>query len=353
MPPAARRTSARASVPFPHLKVQTSKLAGSGSPIKLSHGRLVPRRSPPSISTNLNTYDKKDPFQAFTTLFSLITVLPSRMGGTHFKLTPEEQKLAIHLLGIIEPFIGSTPSRRTHLTRQPTEMLDCIVSHIDSKHDLLNLALTCQRMHSVVIPRHFDYRVVRAKVSSISVWNHLIVNKSLAKNVRRLEILDERAPAANEIVPAGIMASDTDLESTDDELSMHAKQERYVIMALGRMNALVEFKWSCNHSPLSIGDMWPALLRCQTLKEVDINDNLVFSSVDSAQDQEEDSPGGSESSPEEERAKVVSLAYLQQVNCSSHKYYYSFLNLEKSPCLLLNILTALLNTHRFLVSRIC
>ncbi|THU97149.1 hypothetical protein K435DRAFT_838748 [Dendrothele bispora CBS 962.96] len=320
MSPAGRRASARTLLSS-HSKASTSKLAGSGSsPIKVNHGRLVPRRSPPSISTNLNTYDKKDPFQAFTTLFSLISTLTGRIGGAQFKLTPEEQKLAVHLLGIIEPFIGSTPSRRTHLTRQPTEILDYIVSHVDSKHDLLNLALTCQRMHSVVIPRHFDYRVVRAKVSSISVWNHLIVNRSLAKNVRQLEILDERAPATKEIVPAGIIASDTDLESTDDELTMHVKQERYVLQALGRMTTLVYFKWSCNHSPLSIEDMWPALLRCQTLKEVEINDNLVFAPFGSAQGQEEPSE---ESNSDEERVEAaIVLPELTKITLSSTKHSY-------------------------------
>jgi hypothetical protein len=127
----------------------------------------------------------------------------------------------------------------------------------------------------VIFPRHFEYRVIKCKVSSIGVWNHLIVNRALAKNVRRLEILDERSIQPF-VVPSGILTSDTDLESTDDELDMHDKQERYLVSALTKMTALASLSWSCNHSPISIDNVWPTLLRCHSLREVDIKDNLVF-----------------------------------------------------------------------------
>ncbi|KAG6827490.1 hypothetical protein H0H92_011566 [Tricholoma furcatifolium] len=230
-----------------------------------------------ALSTNPSSYDRTDPFFAFNTLIKLLGSLPSRVGGCQYKLTPEEHKLSLYLLGIVEPFVGLAPSRRT-ITRQPTEILDAIIFHIDSRTDLLSLALSCHRMHDVVCPRHIDYRVVRCKVSAIRVWNHLIVNRALARNVRRLEILDERCTAAEqEIVPPGILASDTDLETTDDELCLHDKQERFLVSALAKMTALSSFSWSCNHSPISIDNVWPALLRCHSLQEVDISDNLAFS----------------------------------------------------------------------------
>lgn len=237
--------------------------------------RNAPRRSVPPIDTNPNSYSRKDPFLAINVLTKLLSSLYSRIGGCHLKLTAEEHKLSLHLLAIIEPFVGSVPSRRTLITRQPTEILDAIVYYLDAKSDLLNLALTCHRMHDIVIPRHYEYRVIRCKVSSISVWNHLIVNRALAKNVRRVEILDERSTIV-QLVPSGIQASDTDLESTDDELRMHEKQERYLVSALGKMTALKVFMWSCNHSPISIDNVWPTLLTITTLSHVEINDNLVF-----------------------------------------------------------------------------
>lgn len=233
-----------------------------------------PRKTLQSIDTNISSYDRTDPFLAFNVLRKLLGALPSRIGGCQYKLSPEEHRLSIHLLTIVEPFVGLSPSRRT-LTRQPNEILDSIVFYIDSKRDLLALALSCHRMHSVIFPRHYDYRLIRCKVSSISVWNHLIVQRSLARNVRRLEILDERS-TDSEAIPEGILASDTDLESTDDELGMHAKQERFLVSALHKMTALQSFTWSCNHSPISIDNVWPTLLRCQSLQRIEISDNLVF-----------------------------------------------------------------------------
>jgi hypothetical protein len=265
----ARSSSSRGKVP--------SKRAASFS--KGPPGR--PREVLRSVNTDLNSYDRTDPFLAFNVLLKLFGSLASRVGGCKYKLSPEEHKLSLHLLTIVEPFVGLSPSRRI-LTRQPTEILDAIVFYVDSKRDLLSLALSCRRMYGIVFPRHFDYRTIKSKVSSISVWNHLIVHRSLARNVRRLEILDERS-TESETHPPGISTSETDLESSDDELGFHDKQERYLISALTKMSALQSFYWSCNHSPISIDHVWPTLLKCLSLREIQINDNLVFSPYHSGQ----------------------------------------------------------------------
>ncbi|SJK99253.1 uncharacterized protein ARMOST_02544 [Armillaria ostoyae] len=248
----------------------------SKSKPSLRPGRGRQRKGVLAVDTHLGSYDRTDPFRAFSVLAGLLGSLASRLGGCQYKLTPEEHKLSLHLLTIVEPYIGGAPSQRTLITRQPTEILDAIVFHIDSKQDLLALASSCQRMHGIVIPRHLDYRVLRCKVSSISIWNHLIINRSLAKNVRRLEILDERTSVDALRIPGGIVGTDTDLESTDDELAMHEKQERYLVSALTKMTALNSFVWSCNHSPISIDNVWPTLLKCHSLSEVEIHDNMVF-----------------------------------------------------------------------------
>ncbi|KAI0945116.1 hypothetical protein AcV7_001744 [Taiwanofungus camphoratus] len=227
-----------------------------------------------TVDTNPLSYDRTDPFSALNALRKLLAALPSRVGGCQYKLSPDEHRLSLHLLTLVEPFVGLSPSHLT-ITRQPTEILDAIVFHIDTKRDLLSLALSCRRLHAIVFPRHYDYRAIRCKVSSLSVWNHLIVNRALSRNVRQLEILDERA-SESECIPSGIMTTDTDLESTDDELDMHVKQERFLVSALSRMSALDSFTWSCNHSPISIDHVWPTLLKCQTLRRVEINDNMVF-----------------------------------------------------------------------------
>ncbi len=248
----------------------------SKSKLSLRPGRGRQRKGVLAVDTHLGSYDRTDPFRAFSVLAGLLGSLASRLGGCQYKLSPEEHKLSLHLLTIVEPYVGGAPSQRTLITRQPTEILDAIVFHIDSKQDLLALALSCQRMHGIVVPRHLDYRVLRCKVSSISMWNHLIVNRSLARNVRRLEILDERTSMDALRIPEGIVGTDTDLESTDDELAMHEKQERYLVSALTKMTALNTFVWSCNHSPISIDNVWPTLLKCHSLSEVEIHDNMVF-----------------------------------------------------------------------------
>lgn len=216
---------------------------------------------------------------------------------------------------MVEPFIGIVPARRT-ITRQPTEILDNIVFFVDSKRDLLSLGLTCHRLYSVVFPRHFDYRVIRARVSSIRVWNHLIVHRAFARNVRRLEILDER-DTTNEMIPLGILNTDTDIESTDDELDIHAKQEKLLIAALNKMSALKSFKWSCNHSLVSIDKIWPVLLKCQYLSQVDINDNSVFIPPVEI---DEDSEGVNTKKP---KAAIV-RAVFRRCNCKLI-FFHSFL----------------------------
>ncbi|KAF8172664.1 hypothetical protein BJ912DRAFT_993583, partial [Pholiota molesta] len=248
--------------------------------------RKITRASPaPRINTALSAHPRTDPVSALGVLLRLLAALPSRIGGCQYKLTPAEHALAQHLVGVLDPFVyhGSAAAAAAcaGLVHQPTEILDAILSHVDARRDLLSVGLACRRLHDVVFPRHFDYRVVRCKVSTISVWHHLALHRALARNVRRVEILDERAPAAGVVVPRGILQGDTDLESTDDELAMHAKQERF----LARRS---EFKWSCNHSPISIAHVWPTLMmRAVNLKSINICDNLVFSPRIEQEEQEE------------------------------------------------------------------
>lgn len=248
-----------------------------------------------TVSTDLGHYDRLDPFTAINALRKLLSFLPTKLGGCQYKMTPEEHKLSMHLLTIIEPFVGTAPSR-CNISRQPTEILDSVASYVDSKRDLLSLALTCQRMYSVVFPRHFDYRVVKARVSSIRVWNHLIVHRGLARHVRRLEIMDERS-LESEIIPSGITTTDTDVESTDDELEIHTKQEKLLVSAVARMHSLQSFKWSRTHSLISIASLWPILLKCPLLNHVDLNDNTMFSPLEDQDSEEEGRNGPAKKAP--------------------------------------------------------
>ena len=138
-------------------------------------------------------------------------------------------------------------------------------------------------MYDIVFPRHFSYRVIAAKVSNVGVFHHLSVHRSLALNVRRLEILDERSPDSSKRIPRDAMlhGRDTDLESSDDEVNLrNDKLTKVLLTAISRMARLETFTWSCNHSLVLLQSIWPTLLKCSSLKSVDINDNLIFGPLD-------------------------------------------------------------------------
>ncbi|KAJ2917923.1 hypothetical protein MD484_g2482, partial [Candolleomyces efflorescens] len=300
--------------------VASATRSGSVAPPK-GRPSLFPSKS---INPDLSAHPRTNPIGALSTLLKLLSSLSSRVGRCQYKLTPAEHALSLHLVSILDPYVyqgaktlSTVVSAQTMpiisgLVYQPTEILDSIMSFLDSKRDLLNVALCCKHLHDVVFPRHFEYRFIRCKVSSLSVWNHLLVNHSLARNVRRLEIVDERSSASTMprgmIVPRGITKRDTDLESTDDELGMHKKQERYLGLALQMMSGLKELKWSCNHSPISIEHIWSALsMRCTTLDTLEIADNLMFTSKSSEGNDAVGSSAGESDSEREEGSGPVSV----------------------------------------------
>lgn len=138
-----------------------------------------------------------------------------------------------------------------------------------------------------MFPRHYEYRTIRCKLSSLSVWHHLSVQRSLALNVRNLEVLDERGSIPL-LIPSGVVKSDTELESSDDELHLHDKHAKLFMSAMARMTALDKFIWS-GCSPIPLDDVWTSLLKLSCLKSVEFRDNQLFSQgID--HDNEESSP---------------------------------------------------------------
>lgn len=233
------------------------------------------RKPVQAVSTDLSHYDRSNPFTAMDTLRKLLSQLPNNPGAHQYKMNPAEHKLAMHLLTIVEPYVGPTISHY-NITRMPTEILDNIAFYVDLKRDLLSLALTCHRMRDIVSPRHSNYRVVKAKVSLTRVWRHLTVFRGLARNVRRLEIMDERSSDAEKIIPSDIPTTEADVESMYDGLDLSAQQEKSLVSAVAEMHGLQSFKWSRTHSLISIESLWPTLLNCPQLSLVDLNDNAMF-----------------------------------------------------------------------------
>ena len=91
-------------------------------------------------------------------------------------------------------YLVHSSSRGLTLTSQPPEVLDQIASFLPSPRDLLSLVRTCSRLHAVIAPRHlaYWYRVISCCIGARAVWVHLAAHPALARNVRRVEVLDER-----------------------------------------------------------------------------------------------------------------------------------------------------------------
>lgn len=228
--------------------------------------------SSPAVVRGPNALDTKDPFTAMSLLRKLLNNTP-RSG---YRMSPEEHRMSLRLLSIIEPFISPhavDEDEARSLTRQPNEILDMIAFHIDSRKDLLSLALTCQRLRDIVLPRHLEYRFIQCRPSSEKVWRHLIAHPLLARNVRRLHIIDERSKE-QELIPARV-AEEADI--CNEDLDSYIVQQRLIVEALTQMTTLSLFSWSCNSSLISFDDVSPTLFTCEMLKEVEISDNHIFS----------------------------------------------------------------------------
>ncbi|KAF9645308.1 hypothetical protein BDM02DRAFT_3263022 [Thelephora ganbajun] len=121
------------------------------------------------------------------------------------RVGPEEHKLSAVLpLMIVEP------------------AADNVAFYVDSKRNVLSLALTCQRICSVVLSRHFDHRIVKAKVFGI---------------------MGEGSPEFRTIPPE-IINTNTDAKSTNDELEFPTQQGKLLVPAVARMCYVFKsFKW--------------------------------------------------------------------------------------------------------------
>ncbi|KIJ43590.1 hypothetical protein M422DRAFT_105871, partial [Sphaerobolus stellatus SS14] len=68
----------------------------------------------------------------------------------------------------------------------PIEIIENILSDMDSPADLLHLALTCKVLHDIIIPLHLHYRELNISMhpDPIELWHGLIVETHLARRFR-------------------------------------------------------------------------------------------------------------------------------------------------------------------------
>ncbi|KAH7100285.1 hypothetical protein BKA62DRAFT_706582 [Auriculariales sp. MPI-PUGE-AT-0066] len=233
-------------------------------PLHKGRGHAGRFKSGEVIDCDLASYDAFDPFRALSTLRAILVGVQH----THLTMRLDHHKLALHLLGLVEPWLTLSPARNT-LSQQPNETLDRVAFYIPNQRDLLSLALCSKRLYSIIFPRHFPYRTVNCKLSNKAVWDHFIAHPMLACNVRRLEIMPECA-MDKEIVPPELPQTAAPGQKSSDEL---------VRAAIGNMTGLISLKWLPDDAPpfvVHFSAIWPALRACRSLTEVDVFSNSVF-----------------------------------------------------------------------------
>ncbi|TFK68749.1 hypothetical protein BDN72DRAFT_728693, partial [Pluteus cervinus] len=83
----------------------------------------------------------------------------------------------------------------------PIEILDHILSLLSSPNDLLSFALTSRYAHTLVIPHHLEYRIIRTVGPSVGVWSDLAIRTGRTRNIREVCIYDELSGSSRKRVP--------------------------------------------------------------------------------------------------------------------------------------------------------
>lgn len=188
------------------------------------------------------------------------------------------------------------------VTSLPAETLDQIAAALERSTDLQNFAVT-PHLRSVVSPRHTQFRIVRAPLLS-PIWARFVENRSLAENVRTLEVQAaeiewNREDVDAPITPVVFKSSDEQQsaqeqkgecpdDGSDDESDTAIKSrftaknltdlaaERIFVSALKNMTGLTSFQWSRTPpliDPKVEDDVWTILLkRCPDVREIKVLD---------------------------------------------------------------------------------
>lgn len=150
----------------------------------------------------------------------------------------------------------------------PVELVEKILSLIDSPQDLRSLSLAARYAYNT-IKRHADYRHIQCSlIQGEAVWELLAANKSLAANVRILDIQPETSKA-----PSKAMLLPATLHTPPKWNSSHFlyRAEAKLTTALPNLINLITFRWA-SHTP-TIGKVYDsdmgAILRQYGLEEKD------------------------------------------------------------------------------------
>jgi hypothetical protein len=212
------------------------------------------------------------------------------------------------------------------ITHLPAETLDKIAGFIESPTDLRNFAVSRQ-LYSIVSPRHTQFRIIRSPLRS-SIWQKFTTHRSLAQNVRTLEI---QRPECYDLHPDFAVLSDpfmalgdrrrrgfrtnpsvipeifkeehgdedkqfsnvwdsktVGIPTFNNERNTDLCAERLLVLALRTMTGLTSFIWSRTPpliNPNIEDDIWITLANhCPDLREVQVIDGVDAPDLGDPQD---------------------------------------------------------------------
>jgi hypothetical protein len=157
-----------------------------------------------------------------------------------------------------------------NIVELPYETVDAIVFYVEGTQDLLSLALTCRTLADVVCPRHIQFRLIRCDVIMAHyLWNTLAKDRSLARNVRTLEI----GFGWTRHIPPRIPSN----PRPRLEAVTFPKVECTLIAAIKNMTELISFKWLERSQVPAIDsgrrdDIWTALKQLPALRLLNVKD---------------------------------------------------------------------------------
>lgn len=134
------------------------------------------------------------------------------------------------------------------LLQLPPEILDGILSLIDSHDHILAFALSSHGCAAFAIPRHTEYRILRIRHSRPDLWAHLAQRVDLASSITQVHISDRYTCLQPDRVPRTLVDPLVLQESTHP-WDIEAARIRNICKAIENMKSLLSFVWEFNAKP--------------------------------------------------------------------------------------------------------
>lgn len=157
----------------------------------------------------------------------------------------------------------------------PFEIKESVLSEIDLRKDLLALSLTSSHWHSLVVPKHLHYRLIRCTLQEgTPIWSLLSNDKGLARNIRAIELIfsEKRTHMPNSPAfspPLRLFPSMSKSPSTTVNEAPSVLAERLLSTALRNMSRLRCFQWWSPQLTIPTGpwrkDIWSTVAGIEEL----------------------------------------------------------------------------------------